>query len=87
MWTLTRDFHEEFYDEHVNDMPCSVVTVYRVIKSNNSSRKKVTWHSIRRDPAQQLQFLNDIAHAERLLILMVWCKMKIISIRDTNGPR
>ena len=65
--SITRKFHEEFYSANSTSLP-SLSTVYKQIKKKNS-RKMVTWKNINRDPAEQLAFLERIAHVppERLI--------------------
>lgn len=58
--TLTYQFHQRFYEENFARMP-SLSTVYREIASHNT-RKRVSWKNIGRNPEEQLDFIEDMAH-------------------------
>lgn len=58
--TLTYQFHHRFYEENLERMP-SLSTVYREISRHNT-RKRVSWKNIARNPQEQLEFLEDMAH-------------------------
>eukprot|EP00602_Paraphysomonas_sp_CaronLab_P008895 CAMPEP_0185020112 /NCGR_PEP_ID=MMETSP1103-20130426/2712_1 /TAXON_ID=36769 /ORGANISM="Paraphysomonas bandaiensis, Strain Caron Lab Isolate" /LENGTH=292 /DNA_ID=CAMNT_0027550827 /DNA_START=281 /DNA_END=1159 /DNA_ORIENTATION=- len=57
---LTLRFNEEYFGQHCPDST-SLATVYRTIKLDNT-RKKVAWKNIRKNPEEQIQFLEDISH-------------------------
>ena len=58
--STTRKFHEEFYSANAISMP-SLSKVYSTVKENNS-RKVVKWSNIMRNPIDQYEFLQSIAH-------------------------
>lgn len=60
--TLTYQFHHRFYEENHERMP-SLSTVYREISRHNT-RKRVSWKNIARNPEEQLDYLEDMAHME-----------------------
>lgn len=56
---LTEQFHRRFYDEEENNLP-SLSTVYRIIRHAGLKRKCVTWYNIRRNPGEQIEYLDRI---------------------------
>ena len=69
MRTLTYQFHQRFYDEYCDSLP-SLSIVYRVVRRGNT-RKVVSWANKQKDPEEQLQYLDDVAHVPADLLVDV----------------
>jgi hypothetical protein len=60
MYQLTKRFHKDFYPAYADNLP-SLSTIYRAV-CKFSTRKKVDYINVHKDPVQQIAFLGDIAH-------------------------